>query len=225
MLSPRSTREKGTFFDASDRLDRRGGGDLREAFELEQLLLGQAVEVRAASGPAPLPEEAIGLLADALDVGRPFDPVDQRLEPSGRARAVGAAVHHLALGLDDLRAAERALLRHSELLRALAVRAGRPDDLRDDVACALDDDVVALADLLAVDVLLVVEGRARDRHASHLDRLDHRPRVQRAGSADPDEDLVQPRHARSAAPTCRRAPSAAAGGARRGAPAGQTSRP
>ena len=39
------------------------------------------------------------------------------------------------------------------------VRARRPDDLRDHVAGALDDHVVALANLLAVDVLLVVQRR------------------------------------------------------------------
>jgi hypothetical protein len=59
------------------------------------------------------------------------------------------------------------------------VRAGGPDDLRDDVSGALDDDVVAFADLLAVDVFLVVEGRARDGDAADLDRLHHRPGVER----------------------------------------------
>ena len=45
-------------------------------------------------------------------------------------------------------------------LRARRVRPGRPDDLRDHVAGALHDHDVALADLLAVDVLLVVQRRA-----------------------------------------------------------------
>ena len=49
-----------------------------------------------------------------------------------------------------------------------AVRPGRTDDLRDDVAGALDDHVVAFADALAVDVLLVVQRRARDRDAADL---------------------------------------------------------
>jgi hypothetical protein len=39
------------------------------------------------------------------------------------------------------------------------VRKDRADDLRDHVAGALDDDEVTLADVLAVDVLLVVERR------------------------------------------------------------------
>ena len=82
-----------------------------------------------------------------------------------------------------------------------ACGAGRPDDLRDHVAGALDDHVVALADLLAVDVLLVVQRRARDGDAADLDRLEHRPRVERAGAADADQDLEQASSARSSAPT------------------------
>jgi hypothetical protein len=103
-------------------------------------------------------------------------------------------VHDLALGLDNVGAAERALLRHPEALRALPVRACRADDLRDDITRPLNDDVVPLADLLAVDVLLVVESRARNRDASNLHRLEHRPRVERPGASDPDEDLVEPGH-------------------------------
>src|SRR5215211_6884475 len=102
-------------------------------------------------------------------------------------------MHRLALRLDDLGLAKRAALGHPERLRPGGVLARRPDDLRDDVAGALDDDHVALTDLLAVDVLLVVQGRAGDRDAADLDRLEERPRVESPGAADADEDLVQPR--------------------------------
>ena len=184
--------------DRSDRVRRR---DLGEAVELEQLLLGQPVELGQRADEAEVPEPAHELLADAVDVGGGLHPVDQRLEPARRAGAVRAAVHRLALGLDDLRAAERAVRRHRERLRALAVRPGRPDDLRDHVAGALDDHVVALADLLAVDVLLVVQRRARDRDAADLDGLEHRPRIERARAADADRDLVAAAWSRSSAPT------------------------
>jgi hypothetical protein len=80
------------------------------------------------------------------------------------------------------------------------VRAGRADDLRDDVAGALDDDVVARADLLAVDVLLVVERRAGHGDPADLDGLHDRPRVERAGTAYPDADLQQPRDCRHRRP-------------------------
>jgi hypothetical protein len=71
------------------------------------------------------------------------------------------------------------------------VRPGRSHDLRDDVAGALDDHPVALADLLAVDVLLVVEGRARDHDAADVDGLHDRPRIEGAGAADADRDREQ----------------------------------
>ena len=69
------------------------------------------------------------------------------------------------------------------------VREHRADDLRDHVAGALDDHDVALADVLAVDVLLVVERRLGDGDAADLDRLQLRPRVERARAADADVDL------------------------------------
>src|SRR3954454_19284087 len=101
-------------------------------------------------------------------------------------------MHDLALRLDHLGVAERAALRHPELLRSgLVHAAGRPDDLGDDVARALDDDDVALADLLAVDVLLVVEGRPRDGDPADLDRLHDRPGVERARAPDADPDLEE----------------------------------
>ena len=72
-----------------------------------------------------------------------------------------------------------------------AGRKNRPNHLRDHVARALDDHDVALADVLPVDVLLVVERRLRDGDAADLDGLQLSPRVERAGSADADMDLVQ----------------------------------
>ena len=71
-----------------------------------------------------------------------------------------------------------------------AMRPGRPDDLRDHVPRALDDHEVALANLLAVDVLLVVERRARDGDAADLDRLEDPPRIESTGPADADRDLL-----------------------------------
>jgi hypothetical protein len=70
------------------------------------------------------------------------------------------------------------------------VRRGR-DDLRDDVAGAGDDHVVALADVLAPQVLLVVQRGELDRDAADVDRLEPGERVQVAVLADVPEDLVQ----------------------------------
>ena len=69
--------------------------------------------------------------------------------------------------------------------------ARRADDLRNHVAGPLDDDDVALADLLAVDVLLVVERRAGDGDAADLDGLEDGPGIESAGATDPDVDLQQ----------------------------------
>ena len=82
-----------------------------------------------------------------------------------------------------------------------------PDDLRDDVAGALDDHHVALADVLPVDVLLVVEGRARDSDAADLDGLEHRPWVERAGATDADRDLEQLRRSGRGRPLVRARPA------------------
>src|SRR4029078_9158784 len=95
-----------------------------------------------------------------------------------------------ALGLDDLRAAQWAVRGHPKRLRPLLARQHRTNDLRDHVACALDDDLVALADVLAVDVLFVVQRRARDGDAADLDRLEDRPGVERSGATDADRDLL-----------------------------------
>ena len=76
-----------------------------------------------------------------------------------------------------------------ERLRPFAWAAG--PDLRDHVARALDDDRVALADVLAVDVLLVVERRLGDGDAADLDRLGAAPRVERARAPDADVDLEE----------------------------------
>src|SRR5262249_34053545 len=190
-----------------DRLDRVRRGNLAEAVDLQQLLLRQTVKLRDGAHEPELPELPPGLLADASDIGRGLDPVDQRLEPARRTRLVRTAVHRLALWLDDVRAAQGALFRHLERLRAGLVLARRADDLRDDVPGALHDDDVALADVLAVDVLLIVQRCARDGDAADLDRLEHRPRVERARAADADRDLVQPRRRRHPRPLRRARPA------------------
>ena len=191
---------------ALDRLDRRARRDLGEALQLDELLLRQAVEAGQGADEALLPEDADRLLADTVDVGD-GRPVDQRLETAGRTRAVRAAVHRLALRLDDLRAAERAMRRHSEFLRPAPMRSRGPDDLGNDVARALDDDVVALADPFAVDVLLVVQRRARDGDAPDLDGLHDRPGIQRTGPPHPDADLEQTSDRRQRRPFVRARPT------------------
>src|SRR5207237_10458807 len=112
------------------------------------------------------------------EAGGGHDRGVERLEAARRARTGGAAMHRLPLRLDDGSTAQWTFLRHRERLRAGAMVAGRPDDLRDHVTGALHDHVVADTNVLAVDVLLVVQGRARDGHAADLDVLEPRPRAE-----------------------------------------------
>ena len=66
-----------------------------------------------------------------------------------------------------------------------------PDDLRDDVAGALDDDGVADADVLAMDVVFVVERREADGGAADVHGLEDGVGVEAAGAADVDADVEE----------------------------------
>ncbi len=91
--------------------------------------------------------------------------------------------------------------------RSLRVRQHRPDDLRDHVARALHDHRVALTDVLAVDVVLVVKRRVRDRHAADLHRLELGPGIERARPTDADVDLPERRLRRHRRPLVRPRPA------------------
>src|SRR5919109_2727276 len=180
---------EGLLLRALDRLDRVARGDLPVAVELLQLRGSQPVQIGHRAQHPLVPQAPDELLADPLDVHRRLDPVDEGLQAARGAGAVRTAVHRLPLRFDDLRSAQGAALGHLPPLRAGLVPARRADHLRNDVARALDDDDVALADVLAVDVLLVVKRRARDGDAPDLDRLEHGPRIERPRAADTDRDL------------------------------------
>ncbi len=116
------------------------------------------------------------------------------LQAAARARRVGAAVLDLALGLLDRRAAAGTVRGHLPgrvSLRTLGHQ--RAHDLGDHVARPLHDHGIALADVLAVDVLLVVQRRQRHRHPTDHHRLEHRKRVERPGAAHVDDDRTQRR--------------------------------
>ena len=178
---------------ARDRRDDVLGRALLEAVELGQLLGGQRIEVGRPAHEAELPEARDQLLAHAVDVERPArDEVPQPLEPAARAVRVDAAVDGLALEAHDLAAAGRAVVGHAELaLAAVAPGQDGPDDLRDHVARALDDHVIADAHVLELDDVLVVERRHAHDHAADGDRLEHRERIERAGAPDVEADVEQ----------------------------------
>src|SRR5439155_7440551 len=106
----------------------------------------------------------------------------------------GAAVHSLAFRLDDLRPAHRAAVRHLEdSLCAGPLAHDRGDYLRNDLTRPLDEHRVADTDVLAVDVLFVVQGRKLHDDPTDLHRLEDRERVQAAGAANVNADLLQRR--------------------------------
>ena len=75
----------------------------------------------------------------------------------------------------------------SDHLRGLYV----PHDLWDDIAGALHDHDVALADILTVDVVLVMQCGLRNRDAAHLDRLQFGPGIESTGSTDANVNTEQ----------------------------------
>ena len=121
--------------------------------------------------------------AEAFDVHRAARR--EVLEPAlqlRRTRDVLAAPHRFLFLAMQLAAASRARRTASPTARsrpAVCVSTGT-DDARDDVAGLLDDHPVALADVLARDVVGVVERGHRDGRAADEDRLEHRERRHRS---------------------------------------------
>ena len=126
-----------------------------------------------------------------------------------RAGAVLAAPDDLAFRPHQLRAARRALRRHlPRLAAARPVGIDDLDDLRDDVAALFDHHAIADADVLAGDLVGVVQRGVRDRGAGQQHRLEHRHRRHRAGPSDVDGDVLQRGRLLLRRETCRRSPSA-----------------
>src|SRR5439155_13445685 len=110
----------------------------------------------------------------------------------GAAGAVWADREDAVLRLHRGRPAEGALLRRLRLAGALLPALDdRRDDLRDDVAGAHYDHLVSLADVLASQVLLVMQRRRAHRDPADVNGLEHRERQQMAGAADVPDDLVE----------------------------------
>ena len=166
----------------------------------------------------PLLEEQLDLLvAEPLDVegvarAEMLEALD-RLR--GADEAAGAAAHDVGLAglLVDLaqrrRAADRAdeisvvVLREDVGLRAVRPLVGDDfEDLRDDVAGALDDDRVADPHVEPRDLVLVVQRGVGDDDAADGDGLELGDRRQRAGAADLDLDRFDDRRRRSAGNLC-----------------------
>ena len=130
--------------------------------------------------------------AGALDVhAAPPDEVAVLLGEPRRAAGVGAVDPHRALVLDDRRVADRAALGHRELaLVAVAPLDQRANDLGDHVAGLLEHDPVADPDVLAPDLVEVVERGPGDGRTGHLGGRQVRDRRQRPGPAHVRDDVL-----------------------------------
>jgi len=121
--------------------------------------------------------------------------VEDALLDLGQAGEVDAAPGRFIFRAHRPAAADRTVLGHEEgAFAAGAAGIDHLDDLRDDIPGALNDDPVADADILAFDLILVVQGGAADGDAADLDRLHDRHRGEGAGAADLDLNIKNLRH-------------------------------
>ena len=161
------------------------------AVQLQKLLSGEGEQVGRVLHQALVHEHVGPLLAEAVDIhGAAADEVGEPAEDLRGAGGVHAVAHRLALRPHHLAAADRAALGHDEpTLLAGALAHNRPHDLGDDVARPLHDHRIADTDVLAADVVLVVEGRLLDDDTAYLHGLQHGKGVEAAGAAHVDRDL------------------------------------
>src|SRR5580700_6584218 len=148
--------------------------ELAPAFALGDHLGIEAEDVARLADQPVLPESSDVLLAEPLDIEamarhempQPLDRLRGAYQPAG------AAPRHLARLAHREAAADRAvvgeLVAHG-VLRTPVEHDG--DDLRDHVAGALHNDGVADADVLTLDLVLVVQGGALHAAAAARDRF------------------------------------------------------
>ncbi len=164
----------------------------REALERLELLDAQAEEVAALTDQATLEQLLEYLPAGAVDVHRATaDEMLELLPHSSRAGQVRAVVTN-GLGIaHDRRAAHGTDGGHLELaLAAVAPLDERSDDLGNDVARLVQDDVIADEHVLAAHLVEVVQCRPGDGRAGNLGRGQVRDGRQRSGAPDVGHDVL-----------------------------------
>src|SRR5712691_10334036 len=163
---------------------------LGEPFELNDLLLGEPVEVARVRDPLALDELVDGGVAEAVDVHRTAArEMAQPLESLRAAERVDASMRDVRLLAHHLSPTHRALGGHAPALLGLF----HADDLGYDVARAMDDDARAHIDALLVDLRLVVHGHVANRHTANHHRVHVRDRGEYARAADIAGDLLNGR--------------------------------
>ena len=168
------------------------GGLLRHSFERSHLFEFQFVEVGHVAHHPFLHELFGQRVAQALDPHRAArGEVEQTPLQLRRAVRGHAARDDLAFGARDDAAAHGTLPWEAEsLLRARAARRDDAQDLRDDLAALLYVHPVADLHAQALDLVLVVQRRARDHRARELHRREHGDRGERARATDLHDDVL-----------------------------------
>ena len=201
MFSPTSSRQIGRSFDASICVE-----DVRDRLVLEPRDLRRA-SPRPGRRCRPGPRSAPSPAGASRSCSRGARCPSRRAPRNGRATRSPATGSRACSGSASrprprrARAACRTRGRSSGTARsgprACAWTSTGPDDLGDHVARAADDHRVPCADILAADLVLVVQRRVRDRDAADRDRLQH---GERRDLARPAGVHVDPLAARSCAP-------------------------
>ena len=167
---------------------------LGESFQARQGLHVEAVEVAHVGDQLLLHELLHHGRAEPLDVhGVAAAEVLEPALPLALAGGVDAAGRDLLLVAHQAGPAGRAVLGEPELLglrRPLFLHDA--DHLGDHVAALLDHHQVADADVLALDLVGVVEGGALHRGARHRHRIEDGHRRDRPGAAHLQADLEEP---------------------------------
>ena len=165
------------------------------SLQLRERQFVQIIEVGRIAHELRIHELRHDLLAEAADVHRAamremFDAPFHLLRTVG----IGAADGDLTLVLHDIRAAHRTMCRHRDaLLTAGALFLVHADDGRNDLAGLFDGDEVADPDVLALDLLEVVQRGVAHGAAAEEDGLEPRDGRERAGAADLDVHREQSR--------------------------------
>ena len=133
-------------------------------------------------------------IAHALNIQRAA--AAKMLQPLHRLRRAdqpaGAAAHHIIANPHRMAATGRADIREDKCRappRPIGIH--HRNNLRNNIARALQNHPVPRADILARNLILIVQGGVRNRNAAHHHRLHHRARRQRPGAADLNVDAQQ----------------------------------
>ena len=168
------TRSSGSFFESFDLVENVLRRLLAHAFEREQLVEREGVDVGDGFHQPTIDELVDERVAHALDVHHAArGEVQDALAQLRRAVGVDAAVVGFAFDADDVASAFGAAFGHVKL--AVSARVvlvvDNLHDLRNNVAAALDQDVVADLDAEIVDEVHVVQRGAGDGGAADEHRL------------------------------------------------------